>query len=80
MGRLAYAAHAYAWIAIHLSESHRGTPGTATVDWEGIFRGPADGDYPGLVGLESLVGVVLMIGSATLRRETSRRGEEAGSP
>ena len=37
----------------HLSESHRGTPGTGTVDWEAIFRALADGGYGGVVGLES---------------------------
>lgn len=37
----------------HLSESHRGTPGTGTVDWDGIFRALAEGGYEGVVGLES---------------------------
>lgn len=37
----------------HLSESHRGTPGTGTVNWEQIYRALADGGYSGVVGLES---------------------------
>ncbi|TVR53987.1 MAG: sugar phosphate isomerase/epimerase [Spirochaetaceae bacterium] len=39
----------------HMSESHRGTPGAGTVDWEAIYRALADGGYSGLVGLESFV-------------------------
>jgi D-psicose/D-tagatose/L-ribulose 3-epimerase len=37
----------------HLSESHRGTPGTGTVDWDGIFRALAESGYRGTVGMES---------------------------
>lgn len=37
----------------HLSESHRGIPGTGTVDWDGIFRALAEGNYQGMVGMES---------------------------
>jgi D-psicose/D-tagatose/L-ribulose 3-epimerase len=37
----------------HLSESHRGTPGTGTVDWQGIYRALAEAGYNGTVGLES---------------------------
>jgi len=37
----------------HLSESHRGTPGTGSVDWEGIYRALAGAEYKGMVGLES---------------------------
>lgn len=37
----------------HLSESHRGTPGTGTVDWAAIYRALAEGGYSGVVGLES---------------------------
>jgi D-psicose/D-tagatose/L-ribulose 3-epimerase len=37
----------------HLSESHRGTPGTGTVDWQGIYRALAEARYNGTVGLES---------------------------
>ncbi len=49
----------------HLSESHRGIPGTGTVDWKAIYRGLADGGYRGLVGLESFVQV-----SESMRRAT----------
>jgi len=49
----------------HLSESHRGIPGTGTVDWRAIYRGLADGGYRGLVGLESFVEV-----SDSMRRAT----------
>lgn len=41
----------------HLSESHRGIPGTGTVDWDGIFRALAEGGYRGVVGMESFVEV-----------------------
>ena len=41
----------------HLSESHRGTPGTGTVDWESIFQGLAEGGYEGVVGMESFIEV-----------------------
>jgi D-psicose/D-tagatose/L-ribulose 3-epimerase len=37
----------------HLSESHRGTPGTGTVNWDDIFRALGEVKYSGLVGLES---------------------------
>ncbi|MGX6448992.1 sugar phosphate isomerase/epimerase family protein [Patulibacter sp. S7RM1-6] len=37
----------------HLSESHRGTPGTGTVDWAGIMRALVAGGYRGYVGLEA---------------------------
>ena len=37
----------------HLSESHRGTPGTGVVDWEGIYRALAEEGYEGRVGMES---------------------------
>lgn len=41
----------------HLSESHRGIPGTGTVDWEQIYRALAEADYRGVVGLESFIEV-----------------------
>ncbi len=41
----------------HLSESHRGIPGTGTVDWDGIFRALAEGGYRGMVGMESFAEV-----------------------
>ena len=37
----------------HLSESHRGTPGTGTIDWRQIYQALADQNYDGVVGLES---------------------------
>jgi len=40
---------------IHLSESDRGTPGTGTVDWEGVFRGLARIRFDGDMVLESFV-------------------------
>lgn len=49
----------------HLSESHRGTPGTGTVDWEAVFRGLHDGGYAGLVGLESFIEVADSMRAAT---------------
>lgn len=41
----------------HLSESHRGIPGTGTVDWDSIFRALAEGGYRGIVGMESFAEV-----------------------
>jgi D-psicose/D-tagatose/L-ribulose 3-epimerase len=41
----------------HLSESHRGIPGTGTVDWDDIFRALAEGNYQGMVGMESFAEV-----------------------
>lgn len=38
---------------IHLSESHRGTPGTGTVDWNSVFKGLADIDFKGGLVMES---------------------------
>jgi D-psicose/D-tagatose/L-ribulose 3-epimerase len=49
----------------HLSESHRGTPGTGTVDWDGIYRALAAGGYSGLVGLESFESVSPAMAAAT---------------
>jgi len=37
----------------HMSESHRGTPGTGQVDWEEIYSALASVGYTGLVGMES---------------------------
>jgi D-psicose/D-tagatose/L-ribulose 3-epimerase len=37
----------------HLSESHRGTPGSGMVKWEEIYRALSTAGYKGLVGLES---------------------------
>jgi len=41
----------------HLSESHRGTPGAGTVNWDEIFRALAETNYRGMVGLESFIEV-----------------------
>lgn len=37
----------------HVSESHRGTPGTGTVDWHNSFRALHDVDYSGWLTIES---------------------------
>lgn len=49
----------------HLSESHRGTPGTGLVDWDGIYRALAEAGYSGPVGLESFVEVSPAMAGAT---------------
>jgi D-psicose/D-tagatose/L-ribulose 3-epimerase len=49
----------------HLSESHRGTPGTGTVDWDGIYRALGEANYTGLVGLESFAEVSEAMRAAT---------------
>lgn len=49
----------------HLSESHRGTPGTGVVDWEGIYRALAEAGYKGSVGLEPFVEVSPAMAGAT---------------
>lgn len=49
----------------HLSESHRGVPGTGTVDWEGIYRALKEGNYCGTVGLESFTEVSEAMRAAT---------------
>jgi D-psicose/D-tagatose/L-ribulose 3-epimerase len=38
---------------IHISESHRGTPGTGTVDWESSFRALTNMNYQGWVVIEA---------------------------
>ncbi len=40
---------------IHLSESHRGTPGTGTVDWDDVFAGLKEIDFTGALVMESFV-------------------------
>jgi D-psicose/D-tagatose/L-ribulose 3-epimerase len=52
-------------VHFHLSESHRGTPGTGTVDWEAIRGALADAGYDGFVGLESFAEVSDAMRSAT---------------
>jgi len=42
---------------IHLSESDRGTPGTANVDWDEVFRGLEHIDYSGALAMESFADV-----------------------
>jgi D-psicose/D-tagatose/L-ribulose 3-epimerase len=49
----------------HLSESHRGTPGTGRVDWDGIYRALAEADYTGMVGMESFSEVSGAMAAAT---------------
>lgn len=49
----------------HLSESHRGTPGTGLVDWNGIYRALSEVKYSGLVGLESFCEVSGAMAAAT---------------
>lgn len=49
----------------HLSESHRGTPGSGQVDWEEIYRALADAGYSGLVGMESFCEVSGAMAAAT---------------
>lgn len=50
---------------VHLSESHRGTPGTGTVDWAALYQALADGGYAGTVGLESFIEASDAMRSAT---------------
>lgn len=40
---------------VHLSESHRGTPGTGTVDWDDVFGGLRDIEFTGALVMESFV-------------------------
>ncbi|MGQ9623695.1 MAG: sugar phosphate isomerase/epimerase family protein [Candidatus Caldatribacteriaceae bacterium] len=49
----------------HLSESHRGTPGTGTVNWDEVFKALAEGNYQGTVGMESFVEVAESMRPAT---------------
>jgi D-psicose/D-tagatose/L-ribulose 3-epimerase len=52
-------------VHFHLSESHRGTPGTGTVDWEAIMRALVAGGYRGYVGLESFAEIADSMRGAT---------------
>ncbi len=52
-------------VHFHLSESHRGIPGTGTVDWEAIVGALDAAGYDGYVGLESFAEV-----SPAMRRAT----------
>jgi D-psicose/D-tagatose/L-ribulose 3-epimerase len=49
----------------HLSESHRGTPGRGTVNWEEVFQALAEGNYQGVVGMESFAEVSESMRAAT---------------
>jgi D-psicose/D-tagatose/L-ribulose 3-epimerase len=49
----------------HLSESHRGVPGSGTVDWESIYRALSEAGYKGVVGLESFTEVSEAMRAAT---------------
>lgn len=49
----------------HLSESHRGTPGTGVVDWDGIYRALGEANYRGIVGMESFESVSPAMAAAT---------------
>jgi D-psicose/D-tagatose/L-ribulose 3-epimerase len=61
----------------HLSESHRGTPGTGVVDWEGIYRALAEAGYAGSVGLESFVEVSpAMTGATCIWRRVAESSDQ----
>ncbi len=49
----------------HLSESHRGAPGTGTVNWDEIYRALGEENYTGVVGLESFIDVSDAMQAAT---------------
>ncbi len=49
----------------HLSESHRGTPGTGTVNWREVYTALAKQKYAGVVGLESFNNVSDAMRAAT---------------
>ena len=55
---------------IHLSESDRGMPGTANVNWDEVFRGLNAIDYAGALAIESFAAVnEALIGATALWRE-----------
>ena len=55
---------------IHLSESDRGTPGTANVHWDEVFRGLGDIGYRGALAMESFAAVnEALIGATALWRD-----------
>ena len=43
---------------MHISESHRGTPGTGSVDWDSSFRALKKMNYQGWVVIEAFAGDV----------------------
>src|SRR5688500_12450133 len=55
-GGPAFGAHAFIWGG-ELSESDRGTPGTANVHWDEVFHGLGDIDYGGALAMESFAAV-----------------------
>lgn len=62
---------------VHLSESHRGTPGTGTVDWDGVFSALAESGYSGLVGMEAFVDIADSLRAATcIWRELAPSSDE----
>jgi D-psicose/D-tagatose/L-ribulose 3-epimerase len=50
---------------MHLSESDRGTPGTANVHWDEVFRGLEDIDYDGYLVMESFAAINEDLAGAT---------------
>jgi D-psicose/D-tagatose/L-ribulose 3-epimerase len=55
---------------VHLSESDRGTPGTANVHWDEVFRGLKEIDYGGALVMESFAAVnETLIGATALWRD-----------
>lgn len=55
---------------IHLSESDRGTPGTANVHWDEVFRGLKAIDYGGALAVESFSAVnEALMGATALWRD-----------
>lgn len=61
----------------HLSESHRGIPGTGTVNWKGIYRALSECNYQGVVGLESFIEVSDAMREATcIWRELAPSSDE----
>ncbi len=42
---------------MHISESHRGLPGTGTVNWDEVFRALVDANFKGPLALESFAAI-----------------------
>lgn len=62
---------------IHLSESHRGTPGRGTVDWDDVFSGLKDVGFTGALVMESFVKLNPDIARATCMWRTIVKDPEA---
>lgn len=61
----------------HLSESHRGTPGTGRVDWEAIYRALASAGYSGMVGMEAFCEVAgAMVAATCVWRKMANSSDE----